>query len=137
MSGKQYLEVGNVIAVTGLSIGLNLFLIPRWGITGAALAMLSSQAGILLIRLIEVRHVLELRLYTSSYLKPVFALLPASILGIVLHIFFGSGHSAPLGSNVAMMFMVFTVTALGYFAFLYCLGLEEEDLSLWRQVRIT
>jgi O-antigen/teichoic acid export membrane protein len=135
MCGRQYLEVGNVVFVTVLNIVSNLVLIPRYGITGAAIAMLSSQAVILLVRLIEVRHVLGLRLYTSSYLKPALALLPAALLGIMLQAPLANIASVFLQSNLGAIFATFFTITIGYFTVLYFLGLEEEDLTVWKQFR--
>jgi O-antigen/teichoic acid export membrane protein len=135
MCGRQYLEVGNVVFVTALNIVSNLVLIPRYGITGAALAMFSSQAVVLMVRLIEVRHVLRLRLYTSSYLKPALALLPASILGIMLQASFTKIGSVFLQSNLVAIFITSVAISIGYFTVLYFLGFEEEDLTVWKQFR--
>jgi O-antigen/teichoic acid export membrane protein len=118
-----------------LNIVSNLVLIPRYGITGAALAMFSSQAVVLMVRLIEVRHVLRLRLYTSSYLNPALALLPASILGIMLQASFTKIGSVFLQSNLVAIFITSVAISIGYFTVLYFLGFEEEDLTVWKQFR--
>jgi O-antigen/teichoic acid export membrane protein len=135
MCGRQFLEVSNVVFVTVLNIGLNLFLMPRYGITGAAIAMLLSQAVILVIRLAEVRHVLGLHLYTSSYLKPVVALLPAAIAGLMLHMSIANRTETFLGSNIVAIVITGITVVLGYIAALYLLGIEDEDLTVWRQFR--
>jgi O-antigen/teichoic acid export membrane protein len=134
MCGRQYLEVGNVLFVTTLNVVANLVAIPRYGITGAAAAMLGSQAVILLVRVAQIRHILGLRLYTPRYLKPLLALVPASFLGVMLRAFL-SDTSAFGGSQVPAMLMTVGVITLGYFVALYALGLEEEDVTVWRQVR--
>jgi O-antigen/teichoic acid export membrane protein len=38
MSGRSWLSLGNTIAALVVNIGLNLFLIPRWGVLGAGVA---------------------------------------------------------------------------------------------------
>jgi O-antigen/teichoic acid export membrane protein len=135
MCGRQYVELGNVVFVTALNIVLNLVLIPRYGITGAAAAMLLSQSVILLIRLIEVRGVLGLRLYTSGYLKPLFALLATSMLGLMLHVLFEDVTAIFLAANIGAMIVTFSFVITGYFTILYFLGLEDDDLTVWRQFR--
>jgi O-antigen/teichoic acid export membrane protein len=135
MCGRQYLEVANVVVVTVLSIVSNLLLIPLYGITGAATAMLLSQAVILVIRLVEVRYVLGLRLYTSSYLKPIVALLPAAIVGLMLHVSIANRNGIFLGLDVIAMVITGVMVVVGYIAALYFLGIEDEDLTVWRQFR--
>jgi O-antigen/teichoic acid export membrane protein len=135
MCGRQYVELGNVVFVTALNIVLNLVLIPRYGITGAAAAMLLSQSVILLIRLVEVRGVLGLHLYTSGYLKPLFALLATSMLGLMLHVLFEDVTAIFLAANIGAMIVTFSFVTTGYFTILYFLGLEDDDLTVWRQFR--
>jgi O-antigen/teichoic acid export membrane protein len=135
MCGRQYLEVTNVVFVTVLNIGLNLYLMPRYGITGAAIAMLLSQAVILVVRLAEVRHVLDLHLYTSSYLKPVVALLPAAIVGLMLHMAIANRTETFVGSDIVAIVVTGITVVVGYVSALYFLGIEDEDLTVWRQFR--
>jgi O-antigen/teichoic acid export membrane protein len=137
MCGRQYLELGNVAFVTALNVGVNVILIPRFGMTGAAIAMLSSQAVILLVRLAEVRHVLGLRLYTATYLKPAIALIPASLLGIALQPLLPHFASTFVGPTVAAMFTTAVVISAGYLGSLFVFGFEDEDVSVWRQFRTT
>jgi O-antigen/teichoic acid export membrane protein len=54
MSGHVSLSMANNIATLVLNVALNLWLIPRMGITGAALAWSISLAAVNLARLIEV-----------------------------------------------------------------------------------
>jgi O-antigen/teichoic acid export membrane protein len=136
MCGRQYLEVGNVVLVTVLNIVLNLVLIPRYGITGAATAMLLSQAVILLIRLVEVRHALGVRLYTPRYLKPILALLPAFLASVMmLHLLMSDTARDFIGSDLMAIIITISTVMVGYLAALYFLGFEEEDLIVWRQFR--
>lgn len=133
MCGRQYLEVGNVVCVTAVNIGMNLVLIPRYGMTGAAIAMLASQALVLAARLMEVRHVLGLRLYSPRYMKPIVALVAACLVGLI--VLLSRPTSALFASNIASMITTFVVVTIGYCAVLYALGLEEDDVTVWRQLR--
>jgi O-antigen/teichoic acid export membrane protein len=138
MCGKQYLELGNTVLITILNIALNLMLIPRFGITGAAIAMLASQLMGVLLRLGEVRSVLRMQLYTSKYLKPFMALLPVSVLMYLFqHSLATTAKSVFLGSHVVLLTVMLMLICGGYFATLYLLGIEKEDSTILREVRLT
>jgi O-antigen/teichoic acid export membrane protein len=135
MCGKQYLELGNVACVTLVNIAANIVIIPRYGITGAAVCMLLSQAIGFFLRLVEVRCVLDLRLYTSMHLKPLAALVPVSLLAATLH-----GAVLTLvpdlpGTTFAVMLAMGLFIPITYFAVLYLFGLEKEDLLIWNEMR--
>ena len=55
MSGRQYLTMSNNALVAGLNIASCLFLIPRYGLTGAAISTASALTLVNLIKLVEVR----------------------------------------------------------------------------------
>lgn len=131
MSGKQYLESGNVILVTFLNIVLNMVLIPRHGLIGAAQAMLVSQGVALTIRLAEVRYYMNIWIYSPTFLKPFIALIPVSIL-----VFIFLNYLAPFpDSNLSIVTITSFLIVTGYLATLYLLGFEQEDVRLWKEIR--
>jgi O-antigen/teichoic acid export membrane protein len=134
MCGRQYLELGNVAFVAFVNIAANLIMIPRYGITGAALSMLLSQAIGFFLRLVEVRCALGLRLYTSTYLKPLAALVPVSLLTAMLYETVIKSAPTLAGGNIGAMLAVFLLIATSYFGVLYLLGIEKEDLLVWSEV---
>jgi O-antigen/teichoic acid export membrane protein len=72
-AGKQQLDLTCAGAAAALNVILNLLLIPRYGIVGAASATLGSEIGwFLLARYLFARHVLDLRLFTVFW-RPVLA----------------------------------------------------------------
>lgn len=73
MTGKHDLELVNGIALVILNIGLNLVLIPRLGLTGAAVATGTSLAAIHLIRLLELHSIENLSPFGPPHLKPTVA----------------------------------------------------------------
>jgi O-antigen/teichoic acid export membrane protein len=135
MCGKQYLELGNVACVTLFNIAANIVIIPRYGITGAAVCMLLSQALGFFLRLMELRSVLGLRLYTSMHLKPFAALVPVAVLAVTFHE--AVLRSVPVlpGAAVGVNLTMVLFIATGYFAVLYLLGIEKEDLLIWSEIR--
>jgi O-antigen/teichoic acid export membrane protein len=136
MCGRQYLELGNVAFVAFVNIAVNLIMIPRYGVTGAALSMLLSQAIGFFLRLVELRSVLGLRLYTSTYLKPLAALAPVSLLTATLYETLIKSVPVLAGGNIGAMLAVGLLIATSYFGVLYLLGIEKEDLLIWSEVRL-
>jgi O-antigen/teichoic acid export membrane protein len=136
MCGKQYLELGNTVLITILNVAINLVLIPGFGITGAAAAMLTSQLAGVLLRLGEVRRVLRIHLYTSKYLKPFVALIPVFLVIYFFQHFLGTTTSSFFyGSHVGVLAVMFMLIFLGYFVSLYLLGVEKEDSAIVRELR--
>jgi O-antigen/teichoic acid export membrane protein len=136
MCGRQYLELGNVVFAATMNVVSNLVLIPRYGMTGAAISMLLSQAIAFFLRLVEVRCVLGLRLYTSMYLKPLAALVSVSLLTAILYETVIKSAPVLAGGNMGSMLAVLLLIATGYFSVLYLLGIEKEDLLVWSEVRL-
>lgn len=67
MAGKSSWNLINSAISVALNIGLNLILIPRWGINGAAVAWAVSILCTNLAALIEVRYLLKLRPFGRGY----------------------------------------------------------------------
>jgi O-antigen/teichoic acid export membrane protein len=85
MAGKSSWNLINSAVSVGLNIGLNLFLIPRWGINGAAIAWAVSILCTNLAALLEVRFLLGLRPFGRGYLVVAgAAALCFGIIGILI-----------------------------------------------------
>jgi O-antigen/teichoic acid export membrane protein len=83
MSGNQRRLVRVQVISAALMVGLNLALIPHWGIVGAAVAAALTTAGGNILNLREVRSALGLSPYNRSYarlLPPLLATLVVSAL---------------------------------------------------------
>jgi O-antigen/teichoic acid export membrane protein len=131
MSGKQRLEVVNTITMVGLNFLLNLLLIPRFGIHGAAVATGISIASVNLLKLLQVYFLFGLQPYTSRYFRGIIAIGVASVFGYASRavlIYVGISTYGMLG----IAGVVFLVSALvGFWWF----GLEEEEklaVFAWR-----
>ena len=73
MAGYTRLALWNSLGALVLNIIMNVILIPRYGIYGAAWATLISLTAIGLIRVIEVRWILKISFLSKNLLKPIFA----------------------------------------------------------------
>ena len=71
MSGRTKLVLLNTIGAFIINILLNIFLIPRYGIVGAAWATFISLTLIGLVRIVEVGFILKMNFVDLKILKPL------------------------------------------------------------------
>ncbi len=129
LSGHQIYNAVNIAAVTAANIALNLFLIPRYGVLGAAIATSISLAAINVVGLIEVKLLIGIWPYRLSYLKLVAAGAVALAGNLYLRDRTPEFSFAPAILMLVATFVVF----LGVLALL---GIEEDDRMLFgRMIR--
>ena len=73
MAGYTRLALWNSLGALIINIIMNVILIPRYGIYGAAWATLISLTAIGFIRVIEVRWILKISFLSKNLLKPILA----------------------------------------------------------------
>lgn len=113
--GRTRLSMLDSLLFVGLSLGLDLLLIPRWDIVGAAVASASALAAVNLLRVAQVRHVLGIVPYDRRILRPLAAglaagavawLLPVAALDPVPRL---TVHVATLGVVYAALLLAFGI----------------------------
>jgi len=126
MSGKQDIEFINAMVMLIINVALNFWLIPIYGILGAAVATGVSYAVINIARITEVYRLLRLHPYDTNYHKLFIAAFAVIILFAFLFVF-----------NVLSLSWIFSVIILVivYFTALYFLGLEYEDKMIWETIK--
>jgi O-antigen/teichoic acid export membrane protein len=80
MSSRVGLNATNNVVALAVNIGLNVLLIPRFGLVGAAIAWSVSLVLVNLARLIEVRATIGLRLFEPEAGKAIAAVVPGALL---------------------------------------------------------
>ncbi len=123
LSGHQVYNAVNIAVVTAANIVLNLFLIPRYGVLGAAIATAISLAVINVVGLIEVKLLVGIWPYRLSYLKLVAAAAVTST-GI-----FYLRSSLPILQFIPILLLLIGTFAV-FLGVLALLGIEEEDRML-------
>lgn len=99
MSGKSGWELGNSIMVVVLNVTLNVVLIPKFGITGAALAWAASIVALNVAWMVEVHILLELRPFDLGSMSIVGAIgLAYGAIGGVARLALGD---SPIGLAIA------------------------------------
>jgi len=118
MSGRQDVELVNNVAMVVANVALNIWLIPQYGIVGAAMATGSTLLLISLIRLGEVYWLMDMYPFSRKYVKPAGAALIACLLGFLIKNASNAQYWWLVGSAV----LVFT-----YVGLLLTFRLERED----------
>ncbi|MFC1633557.1 oligosaccharide flippase family protein [Planctomycetota bacterium] len=126
MSGKQDIELINSIVMLVTNITLNLWLIPKYSILGAAMATGASFALINVARIVEVLVLLRMHPYDTNYHKPFVAASVVVILSVFLSI---------LNSSRPFWMISIVALSIAYFVVLYFLGLEHEDKIIWQTIK--
>ncbi len=129
MSGKHVLSLYDSIGTLILNIILNFFLIPRYGISGAAVATSTSVVLANLIRLIQVYFIFGIHPYNLSFLKPLFIGTALIVPFGVLRYLFSFELSLP-----SFLFIITCYTGI-YFLFLKLIGLSEEESIIFDKIK--
>ncbi|HEY8669584.1 MAG TPA: flippase [Terriglobales bacterium] len=130
MSGKQRRTVRAQLFVVPLTIALNVVLIPRIGLLGAAIAAATANALLNVLLLQDVRTILSLRPSGRSYLS---LMLPTALtLGIVCFI------RVAMHGNSVSIFLALLLAYSVFMATMVAARLEEDEKTLvtsaWKQL---
>jgi O-antigen/teichoic acid export membrane protein len=108
------------------NIALNFWLIPKYGILGAAMATGVSYAVINAARIVEVYKLLRMHPYGTNYYKPFVAGFVVILLSVFLSML-----------NISKPYWIIIMAAMlaVYFIVLYFLGLEYEDKMIWETIK--
>lgn len=122
MSGLNRLKMVNTTIQVVLAVGLNVYLIPRWGLIGAAVAVFVSISIMNLLRMVQVYVIYRLSPFNRLLLKPFVAGFAALISALIFDRVLSIEHY--LWSLMIGIVLVVIV----YSGVLQILGLPEEDL---------
>ncbi|HEC56393.1 MAG TPA: flippase [Candidatus Syntrophoarchaeum butanivorans] len=114
--------------VAALNVILNFFLIPGYGINGAALATAISLVSGAVLSFMVVYHITRVQPFKLNHLKPIFSsILAVSVVYAIAKYIVG----VTLTSMVIMLPVFLT---LYFFVLLVMKGFEEEDLTIMRAI---
>jgi O-antigen/teichoic acid export membrane protein len=85
MTDHPKLNSTNTVMMVFFTLSLDILLIPRWGVNGAALASASSTVFINVLCLFEVLVLLHMHPYDRSFLKPLVAGIASAIVTLLLY----------------------------------------------------
>ena len=127
MSGNQVALMKIQAANAVLMVTLNLLLVPRLGILGAAIGLSASVIGTNVWALVEVRKRLGLFAYNRGYLKVILSALVTTAVLIIQRALFAHATWRAAGFALVLAYAVF-------FGMMLLHGLESEDRMLARMV---
>ena len=130
MSGHTKLVLWNTIGAFLLNFGLNIFLIPRYGIIGAAIATLISLTAVGFARTIEVGFILRMNFFDRKVIKPIFA-------GIIVYtgLLLIKDFIMPFHTLITLLSAgIFSVGSYGLI--MWILKIEDEDLDFLKGLSV-
>ena len=129
VSGHQIINFYNALIVTSLNIILNIILIPKYGIIGAAIATLASMVILAIARVVETRIFLKINPFNMKALKPVIAGL--FTFGIL---YFIKQHLMQFHTILTLVLAVLIIFSI-YFIILLLFKLDEDDKDFLRSIK--
>ena len=124
MTGYARLSLYNALGSIGMQAALNLLLIPRMGINGAALATLLVFFLLSTVRLVEVFILLKIHPFGKALWKPI-------VSGLFSAMLLMAARPWLLGLPVFVGFMVGALLAVSsYSALMLFLKLEQEEREI-------
>lgn len=125
MSGHERFELYNNIMMSVINIILNLILIPRFGILGAAIATCLSITTINILKVIEVKKYLNIFPYNKEFL--------ITLLGFLVNVGFALSVKIYF-NNIGVVIIITTINLLLSLVLLF-INKNELDLLLFKRVK--
>jgi O-antigen/teichoic acid export membrane protein len=129
MTGNTSLKLVNSVVTFVLTLGLNILLIPVWGLVGAAVASLTAVTLVNLLRLLEVFILFRMLPYNASFIKPITAGL------VTLAVSWGVRLLSPPQVNLVYTAMNVAILLAVYVGMMLLLGLSQEDRMVLARLR--
>lgn len=129
MTGRPHINLFNSLLLCVISIFLNIYMIPRYGIIGAVLVGAFSISAIQLLQLLEVWHFLRIHPYRLDSLKPILGCL-FSVLLVT-----GVSHTGLNANSLIIIPILSAIFLISYGGFLWLFKLSPEDYAVLNYVR--
>jgi O-antigen/teichoic acid export membrane protein len=124
MSSKQNMELANSLGMIAVNILLNILLIPRFGMTGAAFALLLTFAFVSIVRLVETSRFYHFSPFTLRYVK------------VLVYIFCSLFISVNYLLKMDLIYRIlFAALILAGFSFLSYKFKSSEDILIWKAIK--
>jgi O-antigen/teichoic acid export membrane protein len=130
MSGNEKRLIKGQAVMAAVMIVLNIALVPIWGIVGAAVAAATTNIGINLWNLRQVRVALQLSPYNRSYIY----LLPPTIASLAVALLL-QNNSAMFHHDWLKVAVAGVFTYLTFAGFVLTFGLNSDDRLIANAIR--
>lgn len=127
MSGRVGLSLFDNAFVLVANVGLNLILIPRWGIVGAAVAWSASIIVVNAIKVVQAWKIVGIRAEGASTGKIVLAAIPAAGTGVLVE------HL--ISAWIPSLIVGITACLVIYITFIVILHPHPDDVRMVRRLR--
>lgn len=127
LTGRQKLFIVDTIISLILNITLSFFLIPKYGIIGAAIGSAASIALVNLLAVIQVYLILKMHPYSKKYYKQ-------SLAGIISFISASYLYDLIKLNGLASIAIISLCCLIIYSSSLIMLGLEPEEKAIFQQI---
>ena len=128
MTGYTKIKLANSVIWLALLLGLNFVLIPRWGVLGAAIAILVATTTVNFLRVLEVWLLFKLFPYDLSFFKPIASSVVALTATLVVDWWL------PAETNLFYVGLHVTILFSGYAGMLFLLGFAPDDRKVLARV---
>jgi O-antigen/teichoic acid export membrane protein len=129
VTGFQRFNLINAILALILNGILNIILIPRYGIIGAAWATFSSAIVVTILRVVEFWIFTKLHPFSNKLFKSVLSGLIVGLILLLLKPFLSNFHAA------IVMLIAFAIGLFSYSIILLILGFDEEDKDFLHSIK--
>jgi O-antigen/teichoic acid export membrane protein len=126
MSGRPALNMADNVAALVLNVGLNLWLIPRYGIIGSAVAWAAALGVVNLGRLFQVRWKMGMWPFSREMGSALIAAAGVAVVGAAVRLW--------LTGPLELVVGVATVLAV-YLGLMWAVGLTSDDRALLSYLR--
>jgi O-antigen/teichoic acid export membrane protein len=134
MSGNQHRLIRVQAVMAAVMVILSLWLVPRWGALGAAVAAAITNVGVNAWNLVEVRRALSLSPYNRSYLK----LLPPVGCALLITLLVSKAGGG-VRADWALIGVALVLAYGAFSAMAFAMGLDADDRliakAVWTRVR--
>ena len=140
MSGNQHRLVRVQAYMAAMMVVLSIWLVPLWGVWGAAVAAAVTNVGVNVWNLVEVRSALKLSPYNRSYLKLVPPLASAFfVTWLASKLAISSSIFISMKTDLMVIFVALVSAYATFSAVALLMGLDEDDRlianAVWARVR--
>ena len=120
MSGRQDIDLTNIIVLVIGNIALNIWLIPTYGVIGAASATCITLVVAHIARFTEVYKIFKMIPYDFHILKPVVAGIIAAVPGVLFNVFSNPGSLKLAYIGLPLVVFIYGISLWG-------MGLHPQD----------
>jgi len=132
MTDNTRLKLLNTVVTVGVTASLSIWLIPTWGLMGAAVSMLAAGIITNLLRLIEVFILFRMLPYNPDFIKPVLAGVASIGAALAVSRVFPPDLDLAGVVNTGVSISAMCVT---YAGMIWLLRLSPEDSAILARIR--